>query len=74
MLARIAWMAVLLYGGAASPLASPTSNIRPFAHQCDLCQLVPLGARVRLHRGRASERRSKSHHSHAPCRQARRPR
>src|ERR1700688_2797986 len=40
MLARIAWMAVLLYGGAASPLASPTSNIRTFAHQCDLCQLV----------------------------------
>ena len=40
MLARIAWMAVLLYGGAASPLGTPTSNIRTFAHQCDLRQLV----------------------------------
>ena len=40
MLARIAWMAVLLYGGAASPLGTSTSNIRTFAHQCDLRQLV----------------------------------
>ena len=40
MLAKIAWMAVLIYGGAASPLGAPASNIRTFAHQCDLCQLV----------------------------------
>ena len=74
MLARIAWMAVLLYGGAASPLGTLDPEHSDLRSSMRLMPARPLGARVRVHRGATPQWRPKPHHSHASCRQARRPR